>query len=118
MIVCLYTALVSPSKHQLSIVAKIRQFYTDVWQRRHDNLCGLPEPELDAAAVLPHLTAVLRGYQSRAVAWMIHREGGMVGEGEAVEGGGSDLLHLVWTEIPTSATGLDHSIFFNPHSGK
>lgn len=97
---------------------KIRQFYTDVRQRRRENLCGSSEPELDTASVLPHLTTVLRGYQSRAVAWMIRREGGPVGEGEAVEEEESDLLHLVWTEIPTSVTGLDHSIFFNPHSGK
>lgn len=114
----LHTALVPPSKHQLSIVDKIRQFYTDVRQKRRESLCGSSEPELDAASVLPHLTTILRGYQSRAVAWMIRREGGMVGEGEVVEGEESDLLHLVWTEIPPSVTGLDHSIFFNPHSGK
>ena len=97
-------------------MAKIRQFYTDVRQRRRDNLCGLSEPELDAGSVLPYLTAILRGYQSRAVAWMIRREGGMVGEGEEVEG--DPLLQLVWAEIPASVTGLDHSIFFNPHTGK
>ena len=97
-------------------MAKIRQFYTDVRQKRRDNLCGSSEPELDASTALPHLTAILRGYQSRALAWMIRREGGMVGEGKEVEC--DPLLRLVWAEIPASMTGLDHSIFFNPHTGK
>ena len=108
----------SPSKHQLSIVAKIRQFYTDVQRRRLENLGGTSDPELDPSSLLPHLTAVLRGYQCRAVAWMMRREG-VVGEGvEEVEVGGRDPLHMLWMEIPTSVTGLDCPVYYNPHTGE
>jgi len=109
---------VSPSKHQLSIVAKIRQFYTDVQQRRREDLGGASDPEWDPSPVLPELTAVLRRYQSRAVAWMLQKEGVAGEDGEEVETGGKEPLHLLWMEIPASATGLDYPVYFNLYTGQ
>lgn len=107
-----YTVPASTS-HNVSVVAKINQFYKQVQEkRRQESGADLP---FDASTI-EGLTAELRGYQCRALKWMLEREK----EGE-VEGGGEGEqgeLHMLWKELPTSEHGLAHPVYFNRRSGK
>ena len=62
---------------------------------------------------LTELTAVLRGYQTRAVAWMMGRE--RLKEEGGRGGGGGRPLHMFWSELPA---GFDQPLYFNHHIGK
>ena len=60
---------------------------------------------------IPGLTAELRGYQCKAVQWMLDREKGV----EMKSGPQSSLLHPLWRELSVPPSG---TLYFNPHTGR
>lgn len=56
------------------------------------------------------LTAELRGYQCKAIQWMLDRERG-------VEQGGRRPLHPLWREL-TVPNVKPSTIYCNPHTGR
>lgn len=80
------------------------------------------EPEL--RGTFPQLRPILRGYQRRAAAWMVHREKGE--EWKALDNKGKAVLHPLWRELfpPEATTALQQEtmghlgrLFINPFTG-
>ena len=92
------------------MVAKINDFYKQVQLKRRE-LSGA-DNSYDASTIVG-LTAELRGYQCKALQWMVERE-----KGGELEMKSKDELHMLWSELPTMEYGLSHPVYFNPTTGK
>lgn len=95
------------ARWQGSVFAQVQEFYRRTRQQQQESFgtlsSSLPE--------VPGLLAILRGYQSQAVAWMLGREGVRGEEGEG-EGEGTSL-HLLWIKLPVT---LPTPVYFNPYT--
>lgn len=91
-----------------SVVKQVQCFYKSIQdQRQHEVSPSLP--------AISGLEAELRCYQSKAVLWMMGREGvGLVGEeGCAAREEEDRTLHVLWRRLPVDA---HHQVFFNPYT--
>ena len=61
------------------------------------------------------LTADLRGYQQKAVAWMLQKEKGETEERGVAAGEEQGPLHMFWTELPSAA---GRPVYFNSYTGR
>lgn len=100
----------------VSVVAQVRQFYQDV-RHRQKALLDVKADELPLPpSVIPGLLSRLRGYQTQALTWMLHREGmarSGVGGAEAL---GHPQLHPLWRRLQCGAGS--QQLYFNPYSSK
>ena len=88
-----------------SIVTQIQQFYKNIQLQKMN---AASPPRLD----IPGLLAELRGYQSKAVAWMQEREGVAVGGAEK-----DTSLHALWRELPLQEDNAAlPQVYFNPYT--
>jgi SNF2 family DNA or RNA helicase len=96
---------------------RIQLFYATVKeiQRRRGCVDEIDVNQMNA--LIPGMAAVLRGYQLRAVGWMLNREGVMKWPGNEE---GKSSLHPSWTHICPSSPSGDKSreFFMNFYTGK
>ena len=88
------------------MISRVEEFYQQI-QLHTGRAEALALPEL------PDLLTHLRGYQKRAVGWMLEREKGGGGGGM----GGS--LHKLWREVSLVNTSPDLpniKLYFNPYT--
>lgn len=89
--------------HSSSVLAQVQQFYKSIQQQRtHEGALSVALP------AIPGLEAALRGYQSRAVAWMLEREGKEPSDDDTP-------LHVLWRKLPVNAQ-MPVQVYFNPHT--
>ena len=105
-----------PDTLYLPTFKRIQLFYATTKEFQQQRGCV---DEMDVSrltTLIPGMTAILRGYQLRAVGWMLNREGVMKWPSSQEEGAS---LHPSWTHIcpsfPDGGTGKE--FFVNFHTG-
>lgn len=100
----------------VSVSDSINNFYKEV-QTKQSNKSPVQSPTVTISPF--GLSATLRGYQCKAVNWMIGKEvvseckpgGDRSGESDGCDGEG---VHKLWWRLPTT----DEEVYFNSFSGK
>ena len=112
------------SQGQVSVPAQVQKFYKDVRQRqkleqgqwRAEGMDSTSLP-LYTSVIIPGLLATLRGYQSRALAWMLQKECGADRGGEESHERRCKL-HGLWRKLPVSCRMATQQLYFNPYTAR